>query len=97
MVSAVISRLLGLPHLLLRWDPTLGASVLEQGMGEGLSSQFSGQVSGKWYVHLLRLLIVANDHGLQGRVGGTSLTWHVQGSLEVTIERERGGLIGINS
>ena len=70
---------------------------LAQGMGEGLSSKFTGQVSGKWSVGLSRLLIVANAHGLRRGFGGTPLPWHVQGSLEVTIERYRGGLIGINS
>ena len=41
------------------------ASVLAQGMGEGLLSKFFGQASGKWSVRLLHLLIVASDCGLR--------------------------------
>ena len=73
------------------------ASVLAQGMGQGLLLKFAGQASGKWSVCLLRFLIVANAFGLWGGFGGTPLPWHAQGSLEVTIKREGGGLIGINS
>ena len=46
------------------------ASVLAQGMGEGLSSKFDGQASGKWVFCLSHLLIVANTPGLRGGVGG---------------------------
>ena len=55
--------------------PTAGSSlgralVLSQGMGEGLSSKFSGQASGKRSVCFSRLRIVANNRGLQGGFGG---------------------------
>ena len=46
-------------------------SVLAQRMGEGLSSEFAGQASGKWYVRLSRFLIVANARGLGG--GGNQI------------------------
>ena len=42
------------------------ASVLSQGIGEGLSSNLTGQANGKWSIRLLRLLIVANARELQG-------------------------------
>ena len=42
------------------------ASVLAQGMEEGLSSKSAGQASGKWSVCLLHLLIVGNICELQG-------------------------------
>ena len=45
-------------------------SVLAQGMGEGPSSKFTGQASGKWSVILLRFLIVANTRGLRFFFGG---------------------------
>ena len=67
-------------------------------MGEGLLSTFDGQVSGRWSVHLLRFLIIANTRGLWGGwgFGGTPLPWHAQGYLEVTTEIERGIFMGIN-
>ena len=58
--------------------------------------KFAGQSSCKWSVRLLHLLIAANARGLRGGFGGTPIKWHAQGSLEVTIKRERGVLIGIN-
>ena len=72
------------------------ASVLAQGMGEGLLSKFAVQTSGKWSICLSRLLIVENDRGLRGGFGGMPLPWHPQGSLEVTIEIDRGRSGGIN-
>ena len=72
------------------------ASVLVQGMGEGLSSKYAGQARDKWFVILLCLLIVANDHRLLGGVGGMPLPYHTQISFDVTIERERGISYGIN-
>ena len=63
------------------------ASVLSQGMGEGLSLTLSGQASGKWYVSLSRLLRIANTRGLLGGFGGTSLPWHAYIYLEVTIRK----------
>ena len=52
------------------------ASVLEQGMGEGLLLTFAGQASGEWSIRFSRLLIFANACGLHGIFGGTSLPWH---------------------
>ena len=52
------------------------ASVLAQGMGEGLWSKLSGQASGKWYVCLSHFLIVVNARGLRGVLGGAPLPWH---------------------
>ena len=46
------------------------ASILAQGMGEGLLSKFSVQASGKWSVHLSRFLIVGNTCMLRGDLGG---------------------------
>ena len=55
--------------------PALGSSVrrtsiLVHGMGEGLSLKFSSQESGKWYVRLSSLLIVANARELRFVLGG---------------------------
>ena len=58
------------------------ASVLSQGLGEGLPLKFAGQASGMWVVNFSHLLIVANACGLRG---GGALPWHSQISLEVTI------------
>ena len=72
------------------------ASVMAQGMGEGLSLKFAVQAIGKWVFCLSRLLIVANARGLRGGFGGMPLPWNAHISLEVTTKRERGRSGGIN-
>ena len=55
-----------------------GASILAQGMGEGLQSEFVGQASGKWSVCLSRLLVFLTLVGCRGGLGGR----HFHGTLE---------------
>ena len=78
-------------------ESSLGrAYLLAQVMGEGLSSKFSVQESGEWFVCLSRLLIVSNARGLRWGLGGTPLPWHAHISLEVTTKRDRVISGGIN-
>ena len=65
------------------------ASVLAQGMGEGLSSKFAGQARGKWDVFLSRLLTFANARGLRFFWGGATATERpgVLGGNDQKIER----------
>ena len=75
LVAAAISRLSVRPRRLAK-SSLRGASILAQGMGEGLQSKFAGQASGKWSVCLSCLLGFLNARGLQGGFGGTPLPWY---------------------
>ena len=85
-VSAAILRLSGRPRRLLRRDPPSGARLSwHRAWGRACCQSLMSKrvLSGLFFFS--RLLIVDNTRGLRVVLGGTPLTWHNQGSLEVTI------------
>ena len=95
-ISATISRLLGQPFRFLRRDPpSVARPSWHRAWGRACCQSFLAKrvVSGLFVCCICWLLPAIVGYVFLGRM---PLLWHAQGSLEVTIERERGISGGIN-